>query len=93
MGRKKQTEQEKLAKVIGAEGMSVLDSLSRDELKSRVAAVEGEIRESEQARDADQAIKDAVDVLKNLRGPYNDAIERGRAIQRYAAIRIAELGG
>jgi uncharacterized small protein (DUF1192 family) len=93
MARKKKSEQDKLAGVIGAEGMSVLDSLSRDELKTRIAAVEAEIRESERTRDDDQAIKDAAESLKQLKEPYDEGIKRGRAIQRYAAIRLAELGG
>lgn len=63
-----------------------------DELRGEIARCEENIRETEDARDQDHELKAQIEKLKEMKGPYTDAIKAQRARQRLAAIVIDQRG-
>ena len=63
-----------------------------DELRNEIARCEANIREVEDARDADAELKAQADKLKEMKGPYTDGIKAQRARQRLAAVVIQDRG-
>ncbi len=82
----------KYAKVLGEEWMNECDSLDADELKKIVIESESSVEEAEDKRDADEKLKQAKEMAKELGADYKETIFYQRAKIKYA-MRCLETKG
>lgn len=85
--------QAELRKILDGTVPDELESLTHDELTTVIAACEDNVREQETALATNEQIKATAAALKEMRGPFKDAIKYQRAVQRYAAIMRDQQGG
>lgn len=87
-----ESELAKLRKVMPDSMPEELEALDRDGLMRRIADSESNIREAESSRDDNEQLGAARELVKELAGPYRDAIKVQRAIQRYALLMLEQRG-
>lgn len=82
----------KITKILGDEALVELQAMGADELRRTIVRCEENIRESEEARDADENLMRMREELKNARAPYVETIRYQRAKQRFAALCLEDTG-
>lgn len=87
-----QAQLNKLRKILDGTVPDELDALDREELTQVIARCEDNVREQETALSDNEQITATKATLKEMVGPFRDAIKYQRAKQRYAAI-MRELKG
>jgi hypothetical protein len=70
------------------------DSAGMDETRLKAAIIEADssIRDTERERDNDDKLKGAKELVKDISGPYRDAIGAQRAKVSYCLHRLEERG-
>lgn len=83
----------KLRKVLDDTAVEELEAQDRESLTATIARCEDNVREQEQARADCTELTAAKERVKEIDGPFKDAIKYQRAKQRYAAILREQAGG
>jgi len=82
----------KLKKTLSQTAVDELDAMSKDDLRATIVRCESNIKEAEDARDNCTELTEAKLKVKEIDGPFRDAVKYQRAKQRYAALRLEESG-
>lgn len=75
----------KLRKKLGEGLIEELEALDEGGLRSRIVSCEMNMHETEQAKSADDNLRDLEEQTKNAKAPYTDAIKHQKQIARYCA--------
>lgn len=86
--------EKKLVKLPGGrEFMESVMGLSNKELEARISQMQKALDESEEHREANEALKNAKDEVKLLSGPYNDVKKAVKLKTKYIIDLLKEKGG
>ncbi len=66
--------------------------MSKEDLRATIVRCENNVKTSEEARANSEQLQAAKATVKEIDGPFRDAIKYQRAKQRYAALRLEETG-
>ncbi len=83
---------EKYAKILDKTWMEEVDGFDEEKLRSVVIDANGSISEQEKLRDADDKLKAAKDLVKDLGGAYKDSIKYQSAKIKYAIFNLEKMG-
>lgn len=78
----------KLAKKIGKSMAEELQNMTNQDLRSRVTRCQMNILETKLAMERDEVLSEMKDKVKDLAGPYRDALSNQKRIAEYAALRL-----
>ncbi len=84
--------EEKLLKAAGEAVVEAMQSMSEQELRDRLVSLAQHEKETDDKLEADEKIKELKEELKNLQGPYKDALKSIKLQRGYAAVRLEEMG-
>jgi len=84
--------EEKLLKAAGEAVVEAMQGMSAEELRDRLVSLAQHEKETDDKLEADEAIKNMKDELKNAQGPYKDALKSIKLQRSYAALRLEEMG-
>lgn len=84
----------KYAKIVDAmpEFKDAADAASGDDLKKIIVTCESNIYEAEKAKEADQKLNAAKELVKDMSGPHRDAVKALTAKVKYALFRLESMG-
>lgn len=86
--------EKKLVKLPGGrEFMESVMGLSNKDLEARISQMQKALDESEEHREANEALKNAKDEVKLLSGPYNDVKKAVKLKTKYIITLLKEKGG
>lgn len=83
---------EKLLKKLPTGFQDEADAMDEAALRETIVTAEAQVREVEKSREDDDALAAAREHVKDLAGPYRDAINAQRAKGSYCLHRLEEMG-
>lgn len=83
---------EKYAKILDKTWMEEADGFDEEALRGAIIEANGSISEQEKLRDADEKLKAAKDLAKDLGGAYKDSIKYQTAKIKYAIFNLEKMG-
>jgi len=83
---------EKYAKILDKTWMEEADGFDEEKLRSVIIDANGSINEQEKLRDADDKLKAAKELAKDLGGAYKDSMKYQTAKIKYAVWSLEKLG-
>ena len=89
---KKNKNREKLLKKLGAGVAEELDAQDSKGLKASIVSAEATIREVRQEMEQDEKLQGAKAIVKDLSGPYRDAVKAQQAKIQYALQLLDDRG-
>lgn len=83
---------EKYAKILEKTWMEEVDGFDEAQLRNVIIESNGSISEQEKLRDADEKLKAAKDLAKDLGGAYKDSMKYQNAKIKYAIFNLEKMG-